>query len=167
MQNKTRSKSAISYRNFYLVVVGQIISILGSALLRFGLSLYILDITGRADLYAALYAISNIAILLAPIGGAIADRFNRRNLMVIYDFTSSAIVFLYYLCLPIQSSSILITAIVMVALSIISSMYQPTITASIPLLVEETKLEQANGIVNGVQALSNVVAPAIGVWYME
>lgn len=162
MQNKTQSENTISYRNFYLVVVGQIVSILGSALLRFGLSLYILDITGRADLYAILYAISNIAILISPIGGAIADLFNRKKLMVIYDFISSAIVFLYCLYLPAQSSSILITGLVMVVLSIISSMYQPTVTASIPLLVEETKLEQANGIVNGVQALSNVAAPVIG-----
>lgn len=162
MQNKTQSKNTISYRNFYLVVIGQIISILGSALLRFGLSLYILDTTGRADIYATLYAISNIAILISPIGGAIADLFDRKKLMVIYDFASSAIVFLYCLYLPAQSSSILSTGIVMIVLSIISSIYQPTVTASIPLLVEETKLEQANGIVNGVQALSNVAAPVIG-----
>lgn len=162
MGNPRQSKNAASYRNFHLVVVGQIISILGSALLRFALSLYILDITGRADLYATLYAISNIAILISPIGGAIADRFNRRNLMVIYDFTSSAVVIIYCLCLPMQSSSIFATGVVMVVLSIISSMYQPTVTASIPLLVEEEKLAQANGIVNGVQALSNVAAPVIG-----
>lgn len=35
-------------RDFRLMVIGQIISILGSALLRFALSLYVLDITGRA-----------------------------------------------------------------------------------------------------------------------
>ena len=40
-------------------------------------------------------------------------------------------------------------------------MYAPVVMASIPQLVPEKKLEQANGIVNGVQALSNIVAPVL------
>ena len=78
------------------MVVGQIISILGSALLRFALSLFVLDITGRADLFAVLFAISSLPVLLTPFGGAIADRFNRRNLMVLFDFISSGIVLIFY-----------------------------------------------------------------------
>jgi len=144
------------------MVIGQIISILGSALLRFALSLYVLDITGRADLFAGLFAISSIPILLAPFGGAIADRFNRRNLMVIFDFTSSIIVFAFFVVLVIGNSSILLIGVVMVLLSFVSAMYAPTVMASIPVLVEEEKLEQANGIVNGIQALSNVAAPVLG-----
>ena len=72
-----------SPKNFNLMVLGQIISILGSALLRFALSLYVLDTTGSESLFATMFAISNIPLLLAPLGGAIADRFNRRSLMVI------------------------------------------------------------------------------------
>ncbi|MGA3598478.1 MFS transporter [Lysinibacillus agricola] len=149
-------------KDFNLMVIGQIISILGSALLRFALSLYVLDITGRADLFAGLFAISSIPILLAPFGGAIADRFNRRNLMVIFDFTSSFIVFVFFVVLAIGNSSILLIGVVMVLLSFVSAMYAPTVMASIPVLVEEEKLEQANGIVNGIQALSNVAAPVLG-----
>ncbi|WP_374967430.1 MFS transporter [Lysinibacillus sp. RS5] len=149
-------------KDFNLMVIGQIISILGSALLRFALSLYVLDITGRADLFAGLFAISSMPILLAPFGGAIADRFNRRNLMVIFDFTSSIIVFAFFVVLVIGHSSILLIGVVMVLLSFVSAMYAPTVMASIPVLVEEEKLEQANGIVNGIQALSNVAAPVLG-----
>ncbi len=149
-------------KDFNLMVIGQIISILGSALLRFALSLYVLDITGRADLFAVLFAISSVPILLAPLGGAIADRFNRRNLMVIFDFTSSIIVFTFFVMLTIGNSSVLLIGVVMVLLSLVSAMYAPAVMASIPVLVEEEKLEQANGIVNGIQALSNVAAPVLG-----
>ncbi len=149
-------------KDFNLMVVGQIISILGSALLRFALSLYVLDITGRADLFAVLFAISSIPILLAPLGGAIADRFNRRNLMVLFDFVSSVIVFIFLFWLISDSSSIVFIGIVMVLLSLVSAMYTPAVMASIPVLVEEEKLEQANGIVNGIQALSGVAAPVLG-----
>jgi len=151
-----------SPRNFNLMVLGQVISILGSALLRFALSLYVLDTTGSETLFATLYAISNIPLLLAPLGGAIADRFNRRNLMVIFDFSSSVIVFCFFLFLTGGNHSIILIGVVMVLLSIISAMYTPAVTASIPLLVEENKLEGANGIVQAVQALSGVAAPIMG-----
>jgi len=151
-----------SPRDFNLMVFGQVISILGSALLRFALSLYVLDTTGSETLFATLYAISNIPLLLSPLGGAIADRFNRRNLMVIFDFSSSVIVFCFFLLLTGGNHSIILIGVVMVLLSIISAMYTPAVTASIPLLVEESKLEGANGIVQAVQALSGVAAPIMG-----
>ncbi len=162
MENRSQADPQGSYKDFYMMVIGQVISILGSALLRFALSLYILDITGRADIYALLFAISNIPLLLSPLGGAVADRFSRQKLMVIFDFTSSAIIFLYYFLMAGDLPIIMLTGTVMVALSVISSMYSPAVTASIPLLVEERRLEAANGMVNGVQALSNVAAPIIG-----
>ncbi|SFI25648.1 Predicted arabinose efflux permease, MFS family [Bacillus sp. 71mf] len=147
---------------FNLMVMGQIISVLGSSFLRFALSLYVLDITGRADIYATLYAVSNVPLLLSPLGGAIADRFNRRNLMVIFDFASSAIVFCFLLLLAASNTSVILISVVMILLAMISAMYSPAVMASVPLLVAENKLEQANGIVNGVQALSSVAAPVLG-----
>ncbi|MFJ8526457.1 MFS transporter [Bacillus sp. NPDC094106] len=149
-------------KDFNLMVIGQIVSILGSTLLRFVLSLYVLDITGRADIYATLYAISSLPLLLAPLGGAIADRFNRRNLMVIYDMISSVIIFGFLLLLSVNNTSVIIIGVVMILLAIISAMYTPVVMASIPLLVTKKNLEQANGIVNGVQALSSVAAPVLG-----
>lgn len=151
-----------SPRDFSLMVMGQIIAVLGSALLRFALSLYVLDVTGRADMFATLFAVSNIPLLLAPLGGAIADRFNRRNLMVIFDFASSAIVLSFILALSAGSHSVFLIGVVMVLLSTISALYTPAVTASIPLLVAGDKLEGANGIVQSVQALSAVAAPVLG-----
>ena len=151
-----------SMKDFYLMVSGQIITILGSTLLRFALSLYVLDITGRADIFAGLYAVTSIPFLLAPLGGAIADCFNRRNVMVIFDFINAAIVLSFIVLLFTGSVSILLIGTIMFLLAIVNAMYAPVVMASIPQLVPEKKLEQANGIVNGVQALSNIVAPVLG-----
>jgi MFS family permease len=151
-----------SSRNFRLMVVGQIVSILGAALLRFALSLYVLDITKSETMFAALFAVSNIPLLLAPLGGAIADRFNRRNLMVIFDFSSCAVIVCFMFLLPALGNSVMLIGAVMVLLSIISALYTPAVTASIPLLVAEHKLAGANGIVQAVQALSGVAAPVLG-----
>jgi len=156
-------KNKLFSRDFSLVVVGQIVSILGSAILRFALNLYVLDITGRADIFALVIAISAIpGILFSPIGGAIADRFNRRNLMVIFDFSSSAAVLLLILLLGAGYASIAAVTVILAVLSIISCMYQPTVQASVPILVSGEKLVSANGIVSGVGALSGLLGPVLG-----
>jgi MFS family permease len=149
-------------KDFYLVVAGQIVSIFGASLLRFALSLYVLDMTGRADIFAALYAVSNIPRLLMPVGGAIADRFSRRNLMVLYDFSSSFMILCLFLLAVSGKPSVMVIGAVMVILSIISSMYTPAVNASVPLLVARHKIESANGIVTAVQSLSDVAAPILG-----
>lgn len=149
-------------KDFNLVVLGQIVSMFGASLVRFALSLYVLDITGRADIFSIVYAISNIPRILMPLGGAIADRFNRRNLMVIYDFSSSFIVLCLFLLMAEGKPSVVMIGVVMVLLSIISAMYTPAVNASIPLLVAENKIENANGIVTAVKSLSDVVAPILG-----
>ncbi|SFB33639.1 Major Facilitator Superfamily protein [Clostridium frigidicarnis] len=150
-------------RNFNLMVLGQIISLFGAAILKFSLSLYILDLTGKAEDFATILAISTIpVIILSPIAGAIADRFNRRNLMVIFDFLSSTIVLALMLSLLWGNNSVFLIGVIMTLLSVVSTMYQPAVQASIPVLVDEDNLIKANGIVSGVSALTGIVGPILG-----
>ena len=156
-------KDKLFSRDFTLVVIGQIISILGSAVVRFALNLYVLDVTGRADVFGLLIAISAIpAILFTPIGGAIADRFSRRNLMVIFDFSSSATVLILLILLGAGHATVPAVGVILAALSVISSMYQPTVQASVPVLVDSERLASGNGIVTGVGALSGLLGPVLG-----
>lgn len=156
-------KDKLFTKDFSLVVIGQIISILGSAVLRFALDLYVLDITGRADTFALVLALSAIpGIIFAPFGGAIADRFNRRNLMVIFDFFNSAVVLILLLLLRTGGVPVMKVGVVLTTLSVISSIYQPTVQASIPMLVKEGNLPSANGVVSGVGALSGLIGPVMG-----
>lgn len=148
-------------KNFILLMSGQIISVFGSAILRFALSLYVLELTGREDLFATLYAISNVPLIFAPIGGALADRFNRRNLMVMWDLISCFIV-LCFTIFFLFSTSLVIIGLTMTLLSIPSAMETPTVSACIPLVVNKQFLEKGNGVIQAVQALSAVIAPALG-----
>lgn len=108
------NKNKLYTKDFSLVVLGQIVSVFGASLVRFALSLYVLDMTGRADIFASVYAISNIPRLLMPLGEAIADRFNRRNLMVIYDFSSSFIVLCLFFTMEAGKPSVPIIGMVMI-----------------------------------------------------
>jgi MFS family permease len=149
-------------RNFHLLVAGQIVTVFGSALLRFALSLYVLDITGRADLFAALLALSNTPILLAPIGGAISDRFNRKNLMVLYDIVCCAVAFGFLLVMADGQASVFAVGSVMVILGVVGAMETPNGAACIPQLVAKEKLGAANGAIQAVQSLSGIAAPIVG-----
>jgi MFS family permease len=144
------------------MVAGQIVTVMGSSLLRFALSLYVLDITGRMDIFAALYALSSVPTLLAPIGGAISDRFNRRLLMVLYDAICCVISFLFLFVMLGGYASVPAVGVVMVLLGVVGAMETPNGTACLPLLVEPGKLEASNGIIQAVQSLSSIIAPVLG-----
>lgn len=148
-------------KNITYLMLGQFISVFGGAILRFALSLFVLDVTGRADVFATVLAISSIPVLFAPIGGAIADRYDRKMLMVLMDVANAIIAALLFLVIG-TSESILAIGFLIFVLSIVGSFDTPVVGASIPLLVEEDQLEKINGMSNGILQLSNVVAPIIG-----
>ena len=62
-------------RNFILLIIGQASSMFGTVLLKFTISLLILDLTCSAALFGTITAISYLPpIFLSPIGGIMADR---------------------------------------------------------------------------------------------
>ena len=61
-------------RDFTLVVIGQIISLLGNAVLRFVLPLYLLDVTGSRSLFGLCSAAAFVPmVVLTPLGGVVAE----------------------------------------------------------------------------------------------
>ena len=129
-------------RNFTLVVIGQIISLFGNAILRFALPLYLLRETGSPALFGAVTAISFIPmVVLSMIGGVLADRVNKRNIMVMLDFCTAAIVLAFYFLLG-EAPAVPLFIAAMMMLYGISGTYQPAVQASIPILVPQEKLMQ-------------------------
>ncbi|XBG73763.1 MFS transporter [Enterococcus cecorum] len=87
-------------RDFTLVVIGQIISLFGNAILRFALPLYLLRETGSSTLFGVVTACSFAPmVILSMVGGVLADRVNKRNIMVGLDFSTVAIIMLFYFSL--------------------------------------------------------------------
>lgn len=149
-------------RNFTLVVIGQIISMFGNAILRFALPLYLLRETGSASLFGIVTASSFLPmIFLSFLGGILADRVNKRNIMVALDFLTASIVFLFFMALGKLPIVPLFIAVLMLLYGI-SGTYQPTVQASIPLLVSEDKILSAGAVVNQVGALAGLLGPIIG-----
>lgn len=149
------------------MVIGQIISLFGNSILRFSISLYILDKTGSASIFATILSISVLpTIFLSPVGGVLADRVSRKHIMLVLDFITSALIFLFSLFALQDNVSILLIGVMMILLSIIQACYQPSVQSSVPLLVEDDALISANGIVVQINALSSLLGPILaGVLY--
>ena len=70
-------------KNFTLLILGQLTSLFGNFILKLALSMYVLEVTGSAAIFAGILSAATIpTILLSPLGGILADRADRRNIMV-------------------------------------------------------------------------------------
>lgn len=150
------------HKDFTIMVVGQIISIFGNSILRFAISLYVLDITGSAGIFAGILAMSMLpTILLSPIGGMVSDRLSRKHIMVVLDFTTAFLITAFIFCLG-SPYIIPLLAVFMVLLSLIQSFYQPSVQASIPSITDKDNLVAANSVVYQINALANLLGPILG-----
>ena len=149
-------------KNFILIVTGQIISLFGNAILRFALPLYLLNETNSALLFGLVSACSFIPmILLSPVGGMIADRVNKRNIMVTLDFLTALITLLF----TVFFEKMNLTVIVLIMLTLLYSIqaaYQPAVQSSIPLLMSKENLIKGNAVINLISSLASLIGPIAG-----
>ena len=149
-------------KDFTLVVIGQIISLFGNAIIRFALPLYLLNLTGSSALYGTVTACAFIpAILLSPIGGIVADRVNKRNIMVILDFFTAVVILAFSLLMNGVNLILLLTVTLMLLYGIAGA-YQPSVQASIPALVNQDNFMAANSIINTVSSFASLMGPVLG-----
>lgn len=155
-------KIKIFKRDFLMVVIGQIISLFGNNILRYALPLYLLNKTHSAALYGAVMALSFLPmLLLSPLGGIVADRVNKRNVMVCLDFFTAALMLFYSLSFETLPLVPLLIAVLMLLYGI-QGAYQPTVQASLPVLTSPDKLMVGNAVINMVNSLARVVGPVLG-----
>lgn len=149
-------------KNFTLVVIGQVISLFGNAAIRFALPLYLLNETGSSTLFGTVTACAFLpAILLTPVGGIVADRVNKRNIMVILDFFTAAVIAVFS-ALVGGGSLVPLTVVTLMLLYGIAGAYQPAVQASIPALVSQGHIMAANSVVNIISSLAALSGPVLG-----
>ena len=112
----TQTNRPIGMRAFTIVWVGQIISLLGSAMTGFGVTLWIYEGTEKATALALggfFYMMP--LLLLSPVAGALVDRYNRKLMMMLSDLSAAlttAIVLILFATGNLQIWHLYITATV-------------------------------------------------------
>ena len=100
-------------------------------------------------------------ILLYPIGGMIADRVNKRNIMVILDFLTAGVTLIFTMLLGKLDLTMLIL-VMLILLYGIQGTYQPAVQASVPLLMKNHNLVKGNAVINLVSSLASLIGPVAG-----
>lgn len=149
-------------KNFILLVLGQVSSLFGNYILRLALSMYVLETTGSAAVFAGILSIAIIpTILLSPLGGILADRINRRNIMVALDSLTGVSVLCAAVILS-ENQAVMVIGVLLVALSVFGAFETPTVQACIPQMLTSDNIIKGNAVVNQVASISYLTAPLLG-----
>lgn len=149
-------------KNFTLLILGQLTSLFGNFILKLALSMYVLEATGSAAIFAGILSAATIpTILLSPLGGILADRADRRNIMVALDALTGVSVLCAALFLS-ESNAIAVISTLLIILSILGAFETPTVQACIPTMLQGDNIMKGNAVVNQVASLSYLIAPMLG-----
>lgn len=149
--------------SFKLAVISQIISLIGGNILRFVLVLVILELNGTSEAVGTATAISAIPNIIFSIpGGVIADRLNKKWCIVALDACKTLLSLgLITIFLNGSYSQFVLTTFITL-FAILVTLFGPILTSSIPGIVHEDNLVEANGIVQGINAISLLSGPVLG-----
>ena len=152
---------------FFLIVLGQIISLFGNAALRFALPLYLLRQTGSAALYGGITALAMLPALVGMLtGGALADRCRKTRLMALLDLVTAGIAAAAAAGLP-HLPLLPLVLTVLGSLYAIQGLYQPVVRACLPLLLNGTQLLRGNAVIQLVDTVDELLGPLLGAVLLE
>ena len=162
----TATQRPLLSRDFVLLVAGQGISLFGNVMLRFAMSMWVLDETGSATIFASVLAISIVpTILLSPFGGVLADRVNRRTIMVALDAISAVLVLASAIVFATTGFHIVAIATMQVLLAVLGAFETPTVQAALPQMFRQygpATMRQGMAVINQVQQLSSLLPSFLG-----
>ena len=155
-------KPKLFHRNFSLLIAGQASSLLGNGILDFAMSMYVLEKTGSAAVYAGFLTASMIpSILFSPLGGILADRGNKRNIMAGLDFLAGLGILIAAVFMREENSLAMICGLLLFE-SVLGAFETPAVQSCIPFMQKGENLVRANAVVIQINALSVFFSPILG-----
>ena len=150
-------------RNFALLWLGNVVSLLGNWILLVALPFYIYQRTGSVLATGATFIVETIpALVLGSLAGVFADRWDRRRTLIVTNVLQA---FFLLPLLGLQSHTVGLWIVYVVALiqSIISQLAYPAFSGLLPnLLAEADQLTAANGAMSVAAELTRLIGPALG-----
>lgn len=151
------------FKHFLFFFSGQQISLLGSAIVSFAI-IWWLTVTTQSEMMLGIASLVSLGpyIFVAPFSGVIADRFNKKVLLIIIDaFQASATVILAILFLT-NNISIAVIIVMLGVRGVAQAFHQPVSMSVTPIMVPKKHFSRINGIGYLVGGIINIVGPAVG-----
>ncbi len=151
------------FRTFLIVWSGQLVSLIGSSLTWFGLSVWVFLETGSVTSLSMMLLASTLPrILLSPIAGAYVDRWDRRWVMLGSDALTGVGTLVIIAAFMTGTESLGLLIVVGAFSSAFQAFQWPAYQAATSLLVPKERYSQASGMVQMAEAAGQLVAPFLG-----
>ncbi|MGG0239260.1 MFS transporter [Bacillus rhizoplanae] len=160
ISNEKRKKEI---KNLFLYSTGKTVSIFGTAIYNFALGLYVLKLTGSALSFAVTLILGIIPmIIINPFAGVIADKVNKKTLVVIMDLLNGILlVSVYILCMKYELNLLIIYATTFL-LTVFTTFFGIALEAAKPNIVSEKMLMNINSISKIIDSVSSILGPMLG-----
>ena len=150
-------------RDFSLLWLGKSVSQLGDGAGFIGLMWWIQSSTGSASVLGLMVMISTlIRVFLSPFSGVVADKFNKKTIMVLTD-TMRGLVYCLLAYLAFTSKLTIPLLLTCSAINAVNSVFfGPAISATVPLLVTSENLPRANSFMQMTSFIVSIVSYTAG-----
>ncbi len=157
-------KQPLWTKNFTILTLGTVVSMLGNSVSGFAIGLLVLDYTGSTLLYALFtVAYSLPKIIMPSLAGPYIDRFSRVKVIYSLDFISAGLYFLIFGALMFQLFNYAVLLLLCIIIGTIDSIYLVAYDSLYPNLISEGNYAKAYSISSMLYPLSALMVP-VAAW---
>ena len=150
------------FRSFFVIWLGQLVSLTGSGLTGFALGVWVYQRTGSVTQFALIALFTSLpGIVLSPLAGALVDRWDRRWAMILSDTGAGLCTVSVALLLWAGRLEVWHIYVTMALSSTFSAFQWPAYSAATTLLVPREQFGRASGMVQLGEAVALIVAPSL------
>src|SRR5262245_33181351 len=157
---ETESRQLTGMRAFMLVWFGQVVSLLGTGMTRFALTLWAWDLTGQATALALVAFFSfTPMVIFSPIAGALVDRWDRKLVMMLSDLAAGLGTVVLFLLSLTGNLHIWHVYIVAFFAGTFESFQFPAYSAAITVMVDKSQYSRTSALLGLAESISGIAAP--------
>lgn len=155
-------KKKRNFRRFLLLWTGELVSAIGGGLTSFGLGVYVFEQTGRAADMALVTLLAFLPTLLLSVpAGVLADRYDRRLLMMLGDGCSAVGILFILFCMLSGGASFTEICIGVTISSVFSSLLEPSYRATVTDLLDAEEYSRSSGMVSLAGSARYLISPIL------
>ncbi|KXY27014.1 permease [Bacillus cereus] len=156
-------KSNQELRNIFLYSIAKTVSIFGSSMYSFALGLYVLQITGSALNFAITLILGTIPmIILNPFAGVIADKVDKKKLVICMDLLSGCLLIAVYILSSYYGLNLFIIYTTTFLMTVFTTFFGIGLEAAKPNIVSKERLMSINSISKIIDSVSLILGPMLG-----
>ncbi|MFX1276559.1 MAG: MFS transporter [Promethearchaeota archaeon] len=159
---KKASNEQEKLRSFIYLLIGQFISLFGSSIVGFAIVWWITIETGSSVfLSIAAFLVYAPVIFLVPITGVYADRWNKKQLIIICDFLQAIFTLGLIILFILDMVNIVAVLLLLLLRGICQAFHQPALMAIIPYMIPMQHFSKFNSVSILTSGMLNFIAPVI------